>query len=87
MADTGYTTWRNGEGMLTKAKRLVAEGAVTDQGDGKFAVTGDTTQHTLRFSKNPERPDIDCSCKASAFGRGCAHRFAVELYLSKERVA
>lgn len=73
--------------MLAKAKRLVAEDRVEDLGAGRFEVRGDTTTHKLAFGRNDEYPDVYCSCKSSAFGNGCSHRLAVEIYLSKRRRA
>lgn len=87
MENTEYTTGtKRGEGMLPKARRLVAAGAVKNLGDGKFTVEGDSAVHHLRFSKNPERPDLDCSCKRGGFGdQTCSHRLATELFLSNNR--
>lgn len=71
------------EGMLPKARRLVAEGAVEQLANDTFIVYGTQTNHKLAFGKE----DLHCSCKAGGFGNGCSHRLAVELFLSGQRRA
>lgn len=79
---------RGRERMIDKARRLLDEDRVSERNDGTFRVLGDTTIHTLAFSRpGAEEPTLHCSCKAGSFGNGCSHRFAVELHLSQKRRA
>jgi hypothetical protein len=82
-----HTTEGNGERVYRKVRRLVSEGAVENLGGGIFTVQGDSGKHFIRFSKNPDRPVIDCSCKAAGFGQECPHARAVELDLNLKRWA
>jgi hypothetical protein len=71
----GYTGGGPSVKVLERARTLIVErtGARTFTAGEHPVMVGDV--------------DLICDCRASAFGRTCSHKYAVELYLSAERKA
>jgi hypothetical protein len=69
----GYTGGGPSAKVLERARTLTVERT----GERTFAVG----EHPVMVGD----ADLICDCRASAFGRTCSHKLAVELALSAER--